>query len=177
MTIRVYSNYFSSFSFKPEVIKISQSSHEIYSNNILNFQCLYTKILETYWIHYVYIYIYIYTQRWSLCKHILRQRQWALTLILDILKLFQCTCGKFRTVMDGYLLVEQGQPFQIDWESSYQWKCVWYREFADDKGSYDRAGLDMTVPLQWVYRSIDCLIVWLVGWLVGWLCFMAYQPL
>ena len=61
---RVYSN--SCCSFKAEIIKIGQSSHKMNSNNILNFQdnfkCLYTKSLETYWMHLVYIYIYIYTQ-------------------------------------------------------------------------------------------------------------------
>ena len=34
----VYSNSCCSYSFKPEIIKISQSSHKMYSNNILNFQ-------------------------------------------------------------------------------------------------------------------------------------------
>ena len=35
---RVYSNYCCSCLFKSEIIKISQSSHKMYSNNILNFQ-------------------------------------------------------------------------------------------------------------------------------------------
>ena len=35
---RVYSNCCCSCSFKPEIIKIGQSSHEMYSNNILNFK-------------------------------------------------------------------------------------------------------------------------------------------
>ena len=35
---RVYSNRFCSCSFEPEIIKIGQSSHKRYSNNILNFQ-------------------------------------------------------------------------------------------------------------------------------------------
>ena len=58
---RVYSNCCCSCSFEAEIIKIGQSSHKIYSNNIVNFQesttilnaC--TKSLETYWIHHVYI--------------------------------------------------------------------------------------------------------------------------
>ena len=33
----VYSNSYCSCSFEPELIKISQSSHKMYSNNILNF--------------------------------------------------------------------------------------------------------------------------------------------
>ena len=35
---RVYSNYCSSCLFEPEIIKIGQSSHKMYSNNILKFQ-------------------------------------------------------------------------------------------------------------------------------------------
>ena len=35
---RVYSNCCSSCSFESEIIKIRQSSHKMYSNNILNFQ-------------------------------------------------------------------------------------------------------------------------------------------
>ena len=35
---RVYSNCCCSCAFEPKIIKISQSSHQMYSNNILNFQ-------------------------------------------------------------------------------------------------------------------------------------------
>ena len=35
---RVYSNSYCSCSFGPEIIKIGQSSHKMYSNKILNFQ-------------------------------------------------------------------------------------------------------------------------------------------
>ena len=35
---RVYSNFYCNCSFKPEIIRIGQSSHKMYSNNILNFQ-------------------------------------------------------------------------------------------------------------------------------------------
>ena len=35
---RVYSNCYCSCSFKAEIIKIGQSSHKMYSNNIVNFQ-------------------------------------------------------------------------------------------------------------------------------------------
>ena len=35
---RVYSTSCCSFSFEPEIIKISQSSHKMYSNNMVNFQ-------------------------------------------------------------------------------------------------------------------------------------------
>ena len=44
---RVYSNCCCSCSFGPEIIKIGQSSHKMYSNNILNFQES-TIILNTY---------------------------------------------------------------------------------------------------------------------------------
>ena len=58
---KVYSNSCCSCSFEAEIIKISQSSHKMYSNNILNFQesmsilNAHTKSLETYWMHHVYI--------------------------------------------------------------------------------------------------------------------------
>ena len=57
---RVYSNCCYRGSFEAEIIKIGQSSHKMYSNNILNFKCPYEKSLETYRMHLVYIYIYIY---------------------------------------------------------------------------------------------------------------------
>ena len=66
---RVYSNCCCSCSFEPELLKIGQSFHKMYS--MVNFEesttisntC--TKNLETYWMHYIYIlyvliYIYIY---------------------------------------------------------------------------------------------------------------------
>ena len=65
---KVYSNSWCSFSFEPEIIKISLSSHKLYSNNILNFKES-TIILNAFtikvWKHieyttYIYIYIYIY---------------------------------------------------------------------------------------------------------------------
>ena len=64
---RVYSNCCCSCSFEPEIIKIGQSSHKMYSNNILNFQestiilnaCTKVwKLIEC--ATYIYIYIYIY---------------------------------------------------------------------------------------------------------------------
>ena len=44
---RVYSNYCCSCSFEREIIKIGQSSHKMYSNNIVNFQ-EFTRILNAY---------------------------------------------------------------------------------------------------------------------------------
>ena len=59
---RVYSNWCSSCWFEPEIIKIGQSSHNMYLHKFYtNFKCLYKKSLETYWMYHVYIYIYIYT--------------------------------------------------------------------------------------------------------------------
>ena len=59
---RVYSNCHCSCSFEPEIMKIRQSSHKMYSNNIVNFQESTTilnastkKSLETYWRHHEYI--------------------------------------------------------------------------------------------------------------------------
>ena len=67
---RVYSNCCCSCWFEPEIIKIGQSSHKMYSNKILNFQesmkilnvCKKKKsgiLLDT---SHIYIYIYIYIQ-------------------------------------------------------------------------------------------------------------------
>ena len=62
---RVYSNSCCSCSFEPEIIKIGQSSHKIYSNGIVNVQESTTilnagtkKSLENYWMHHVYIVIH-----------------------------------------------------------------------------------------------------------------------
>ena len=72
----VYSNCYCSCPFEPEIIKIGQSSHKMYSNNIVNFQesttilnaC--TKSLETYWMHHVVspasIILFITIVRWFL---------------------------------------------------------------------------------------------------------------
>ena len=64
---RVYSNCCCSCSFESEIIKIGQSSHKMYSNNILNFQVCMTisnactkksgNLLKA---PLIYIYIYIY---------------------------------------------------------------------------------------------------------------------
>ena len=55
---RVYSNSWCRCSFELKIIKIGQSSHKMYSNNILNVSrvydnliCLYEKSLETYRMH------------------------------------------------------------------------------------------------------------------------------
>ena len=68
---RVYSNCCSSCSFEADIIRIGQSSHKMYSNNILNFQG-YMSILNActnapFIYTYIYIYIYIYI-RWLLKK-------------------------------------------------------------------------------------------------------------
>ena len=59
---RVYSNCCCSCWFEPEIIKIGQSSHKMYSNNILNFQESTTilnactkKSQETYWMHHIWM--------------------------------------------------------------------------------------------------------------------------
>ena len=57
----LYSNSCCSRSFAPEIINIGQSSHKMYSNNILNFQestsilnAWTKKGLETYWMDHLY---------------------------------------------------------------------------------------------------------------------------
>ena len=67
---RVYSSSFRSCSFEAEILKIGQSSHKMYSNNILNFR-EFSTILNAYtkkkvrnlieFTTHIYIYIYIYT--------------------------------------------------------------------------------------------------------------------
>ena len=65
---RVYSNCCCSCSFEPEIINIGQSSHKMYSNNILTFQESTTILnahMKNVWklivcTSYIYIYIYIY---------------------------------------------------------------------------------------------------------------------
>ena len=64
---RVYFNSYWSCLFEPEIIKVGQTSHKMYNNNIVNFHESTTilharmkKSLETYHILLVYIYIYIY---------------------------------------------------------------------------------------------------------------------
>ena len=70
---RVYSNCCCSCWFEPKIMIIDQSSHKMYSNNILNFQ-EYTTILNAHtkkvWklivcTSYIYIYIYIYIEQKS----------------------------------------------------------------------------------------------------------------
>ena len=66
---RVYSNCCRSYSFEPEILKIGQSSHKMYRNNIVNFpesttilmpvQKKSINLLKAPRI-YIYIYIYIY---------------------------------------------------------------------------------------------------------------------
>ena len=81
---RVYSNCCCSCSFEAEIIKIGQSSHKTYSNNIVNYQesttilnaC--TKNLETYWRNllngpHISLYIYIY-RPFGLMIELLRSR-------------------------------------------------------------------------------------------------------
>ena len=60
---RVYSNCCCSCLFEPEIIKIGQLSHKMYSNNIVHFQesttvlNAWTKNLETYWRHHIACFI------------------------------------------------------------------------------------------------------------------------
>ena len=72
---RVYSSCCCSCLFEPEILKIGQSSHNMYSNNLVNFQESTTilngctkKSLETYWKHHVNCFKYkdfYLTYRWG----------------------------------------------------------------------------------------------------------------
>ena len=76
---RVYFNCCWSCSFEAEIINIGQSSHKMYSNNMVNFQesttILNASSLETYWSHHVYIYIYIYIYIWERERERERERE------------------------------------------------------------------------------------------------------
>ena len=63
---RVYSNSCCSYSFKPEIIRIDQSSHKMYITNILNFQestTILNACTKKDW-ELIDIYIYIYIYKW-----------------------------------------------------------------------------------------------------------------
>ena len=75
---RMYSDSCCICLFEPEIIKIGQSSHKMYSKNILNisrvydnFKCLYKKSLETYRMPRIYIFacvrvcVCVWTQNFS----------------------------------------------------------------------------------------------------------------
>ena len=75
---RVYSNCCCRCSFEPEIIKIGQSSHTMYSNNILNFQesTVCPKRLETYWMHHVWVYMCMCVCVCVCVKEREREREW-----------------------------------------------------------------------------------------------------
>ena len=94
---RVYSNCCCSCSFEADIIRIGQSSHKMYSNNILNFsrvydnfKCLYKNSLETYWIHHVYTQIY----------------QWRFKHFLTLVWRHVCVCayGAIRLKVNSYFI-------------------------------------------------------------------------
>ena len=80
---RVYSNCCCSCSFEPDIIKIGQSSHQIHSNKIMNFQestvilkCLYKKVWKLIECKtYIYIYIYIYICSVRVCVRMCNLRR------------------------------------------------------------------------------------------------------
>ena len=91
---RVYSNCCCSCSFKPEIIKIGQSSYNMYSNNRPNFQETATIVnahTKKVWKlivcnSYIYIYIYIYIARERVVKE--GNKRWMKT-----------TCAEFDSVI------------------------------------------------------------------------------
>ena len=70
---RVYFNSYCSCSFEPEIIKIGQSSHKMYSNNMLNFQESKTNLKScakkvwklTEWTTHTHTHTHIYIHRWN----------------------------------------------------------------------------------------------------------------
>ena len=96
---RVYSNCCCSCWFEPEIIKIGQSSYEMYSNTEFlrvydNFKCLYKKCQETYCMHHVYAYIYMWPWAWQLLEYIIIyiSFQNKLTVSIITLSYFQNIC-------------------------------------------------------------------------------------
>ena len=88
----MYSNCCCSCSFEPEIIKIGQSSHKIYSINILIFEesliilnaC--TKSLETYWIHHVCVCFQLFSFIWESFWHevLLMGIKWDFNLLVFV---------------------------------------------------------------------------------------------
>ena len=74
---RVYSNCCSSCSFKPEIIKIGQSSHKMYSNNIVNFQESITILnahTKKFWkLTVCTLYIKIWSTLWKMYKSCIKK--------------------------------------------------------------------------------------------------------
>ena len=93
---RVYSNSCCSGSFKPEILKIGQSSHKMYSKDIVNSQESMTilnactkksgKLLNAPHIYvrvceYIYIYIYIYMFTKYAC--LIKKRHWLVSSVMS----------------------------------------------------------------------------------------------
>ena len=103
---RVYSNCCCSCSFEPEIIKIDQSSHKMYSNNIVNFQESTTilkafskksgNLLNAPHTHtHTHIYVYhcfycwlIFTQKLYLFKYLKTIDEFIIIIILLICEFF-----------------------------------------------------------------------------------------
>ena len=116
----MYSNCCCSYSFEPEIIKIAQSSHKMYSNNILNFResttilnactkkvwkliegttyicvsvcvCIYIYVCVFIYIYiYIYIYLYIYIIKKKTTKPITKDYKF-ISILLRIFEIFKNT--------------------------------------------------------------------------------------
>ena len=112
---RVYSNCCCSCSFEPEIINIGQSSHKMYSTNILNFQESMTilnactkkvwKLIECTIYIYIYIYIYIHV---CVCMY---------TWDLALGKLQGLICHKTKSTKQLNMLMIERHKLKLFWFS------------------------------------------------------------
>ena len=106
---RVYSNSCCSCSFEPEIIKIGQSSHKMYSNSKVNFQESTTilnaqqKRLETYWRHLVFCkQISLQAFNVRVCRYeTIEEMKEAVTKVIDMLTR-EDFHGAFQKLLDWY---------------------------------------------------------------------------
>ena len=118
----MYSNCCCRCSFELEIIKIGQSSHKMYSNNIVNsrvydkFKFLYKKVWKLIECTmcvcvcvcvciYIYIYIYIYTHK---CTSI------CCVYVYMYVYLFGLGCFYGKSTVVGYLMPNHVQTYILD---------------------------------------------------------------
>ena len=96
---KVYSNCCCSCSFEAEIIKIGQSSHKMYSNNIVNFQEFSTilnacikKSLKTYWMHHINNSLKKYKSIWESIHFKIFTFFFLWTYDEKIVKIYVCVC-------------------------------------------------------------------------------------
>ena len=122
---RVYSNCCCSCSFGPEIIKIGQSSHKMYNNNIVNFQESSTILndctkngLETYWRHLVHVGKICLTD-FSGYKSASRRR-----LMFSLINDEELKFRKYKLFFDPGWWNAKFQLFRF--HSEFSWRCYGY---------------------------------------------------